>query len=258
MERSARVAAKNIRRSVNGPYHTRTRTQTRSNANDAPWLGLLKESKGRRREIVGGVHKRTTPDDVLTERKEQCCVQRNENKVTLDAAEEEGSKRSKAIPEAEEEYIDRERKERCCIKQDKNKLTLETAGEEWSERSEATPQAEEEYIDTGDSEYDGLIRDFQKVTAHMRLAVKAQTREIECLRDEIDRMHSESAAAVTREEEKETCKICFNAPRNTVILPCGAFEFCNGCVQILVKDGRLCPTCRGSIDGFLRVQNVLG
>ena len=45
--------------------------------------------------------------------------------------------------------------------------------------------------------------------------------------------------------EQFDCKICYEFPANTVILPCGHMASCSQCISSLTK----CPICRSSIDG---------
>ena len=47
-----------------------------------------------------------------------------------------------------------------------------------------------------------------------------------------------------REQEEETCKICYNGPINSVLVPCGHFFACMRCAERLVSS---CPICKHEI-----------
>ena len=48
------------------------------------------------------------------------------------------------------------------------------------------------------------------------------------------------------------CKICFDAPINTVLVPCGHLCVCLECSKRLVGSSRVCPICRTKIRKVVR------
>jgi hypothetical protein len=57
-------------------------------------------------------------------------------------------------------------------------------------------------------------------------------------------------------EEARLCTICFEHPRDTVVLPCMHAHFCGGCLRGagLAAAATTCPTCRGVIAGTLALR----
>ena len=49
-----------------------------------------------------------------------------------------------------------------------------------------------------------------------------------------------------------TCSICYTRERTHAILPCGHGGFCEACSDRVVRRAR-CPTCRGSVEGNIRI-----
>jgi hypothetical protein len=57
---------------------------------------------------------------------------------------------------------------------------------------------------------------------------------------------------LAKEQSKNICQICFNAPRDCVVLPCTHFHFCHDCLQNHQRQSKECPSCRGKINGLLQ------
>ncbi|KAI5055324.1 hypothetical protein GOP47_0030469 [Adiantum capillus-veneris] len=67
------------------------------------------------------------------------------------------------------------------------------------------------------------------------------------LADEIGHLDKQ----LTEEKEKHLCVVCFEKPRDTLVLPCMHFHYCFSCLmQHKQANGSTCPTCRGSIQGL--------
>ena len=63
---------------------------------------------------------------------------------------------------------------------------------------------------------------------------------------------AEAAGATTDAAAAGECKICFDAPINTVLLPCGHLCVCLECSKRLVGSSRVCPICRTKIRKVVR------
>ncbi|KAI5055325.1 hypothetical protein GOP47_0030470, partial [Adiantum capillus-veneris] len=67
------------------------------------------------------------------------------------------------------------------------------------------------------------------------------------LADEIGHLDKQ----LTEEKEKHLCAVCFDKPRDTLVMPCLHFHYCFSCLmQHKQANGSTCPTCRGSIQGL--------
>eukprot|EP01113_Clastostelium_recurvatum_P000620 TRINITY_DN10290_c0_g1_i1.p1 TRINITY_DN10290_c0_g1~~TRINITY_DN10290_c0_g1_i1.p1 ORF type:complete len:595 (+),score=110.66 TRINITY_DN10290_c0_g1_i1:11-1795(+) len=53
--------------------------------------------------------------------------------------------------------------------------------------------------------------------------------------------------------QDDQCVICFDAPRDTVFLPCRHLSSCLACAQLLQKSSGHCPMCRGGISDVMTV-----
>ena len=49
------------------------------------------------------------------------------------------------------------------------------------------------------------------------------------------------------DEDKDLCQICFEAKKDTILLPCGHYLYCTDCVEKQANPD-LCPYCRQKID----------
>ncbi len=49
------------------------------------------------------------------------------------------------------------------------------------------------------------------------------------------------------EEDTDLCRICFEANRDTILLPCGHYFYCTDCVEKLAHPD-VCPYCREKIN----------
>ena len=90
-------------------------------------------------------------------------------------------------------------------------------------------------------------------------------REQDCqkLREEFEKKLKEAETSDSksseriRELEKELeesraaqlCQICFERPRDCIIMPCTHLLYCRTCVTAHKKGDSRCPTCRGPISG---------
>eukprot|EP01012_Entosiphon_sulcatum_P052124 TRINITY_DN7161_c0_g1_i1.p1 TRINITY_DN7161_c0_g1~~TRINITY_DN7161_c0_g1_i1.p1 ORF type:complete len:206 (+),score=29.25 TRINITY_DN7161_c0_g1_i1:33-620(+) len=57
------------------------------------------------------------------------------------------------------------------------------------------------------------------------------------------------------EDESKKCIVCIDRDRTHTILPCGHFHFCGTCIEQLLADKRECPSCRGPVNGVLRIHS---
>lgn len=55
-----------------------------------------------------------------------------------------------------------------------------------------------------------------------------------------------------KEEARTTCRICFIHVRDTLLLPCMHFQYCQSCLFEHRKRKNDCPTCRSPISGLLQ------
>jgi hypothetical protein len=63
-------------------------------------------------------------------------------------------------------------------------------------------------------------------------------------------------AGEAREEEEEPkcCIVCFDAPLEAVLVPCGHFALCMGCAgKIKQSNAADCPVCRNPILSFVKL-----
>ncbi|CAM6128343.1 unnamed protein product [Calypogeia fissa] len=100
---------------------------------------------------------------------------------------------------------------------------------------------------TMESERDRLKKDF--------VGLRDRTKEAQRLQVDKDIAQASVAALaeeLANEKEKSCCQICFNNPRDAIVLPCMHFLYCNECLQAHQKRNPECPTCRGKINCVLR------
>jgi hypothetical protein len=63
-----------------------------------------------------------------------------------------------------------------------------------------------------------------------------------------------AAPAPHPDVEETQCVVCFNAPKDHIIVPCGHQCVCAGCAELLTKTRRpLCPVCREPIQQTMKV-----
>lgn len=51
-----------------------------------------------------------------------------------------------------------------------------------------------------------------------------------------------------------TCRICYDRPRNVVVLPCSHAQYCAVCIAKVLCTSRKCPTCREMITRFIHFK----
>lgn len=51
-------------------------------------------------------------------------------------------------------------------------------------------------------------------------------------------------------EDARLCTICFELPRNAILLPCSHGHYCQRCAIQVFNDKKPCPTCRVKLTGF--------
>eukprot|EP00897_Mesotaenium_endlicherianum_P008528 jgi/Mesen1/7703/ME000405S06992 len=54
------------------------------------------------------------------------------------------------------------------------------------------------------------------------------------------------------EKERGVCSICFEQPRDVLVLPCMHFHYCNSCIVTSLEARNVCPTCRSPVSGVLK------
>ena len=54
-------------------------------------------------------------------------------------------------------------------------------------------------------------------------------------------------------DEQQTCRVCFDKPRQCALRPCGHVTLCEACLARVMRVNRQCPVCRQRIDGYCRV-----
>eukprot|EP01029_Cantina_marsupialis_P029212 TRINITY_DN779951_c0_g1_i1.p1 TRINITY_DN779951_c0_g1~~TRINITY_DN779951_c0_g1_i1.p1 ORF type:complete len:439 (-),score=124.21 TRINITY_DN779951_c0_g1_i1:356-1672(-) len=58
-------------------------------------------------------------------------------------------------------------------------------------------------------------------------------------------------------DDSGCCNICFDSPKNAVIIPCGHLAGCFECLEAVAKSQTSkCPACRGDVEKVMRVFNV--
>lgn len=63
-----------------------------------------------------------------------------------------------------------------------------------------------------------------------------------------------SEAREEEEEEPKCCIVCFDAPLEAVLVPCGHFALCMGCAgRIKESNAADCPVCRNPILSFVKL-----
>jgi hypothetical protein len=104
-----------------------------------------------------------------------------------------------------------------------------------------------------------------------QLQVKLHLVEQQVQQEVQQRLNQEAAAAAAQQalreaqekvEQATLCQICFEQPRDTVLMPCMHFLYCAGCVRKGVeqaaagKDGGVlrCPVCRAPVSGQVVVH----
>jgi len=67
--------------------------------------------------------------------------------------------------------------------------------------------------------------------------------------------HSNTDKIDKKEEEDitEECCICFDAPKEALIAPCGHLSCCMTCAEALKNNSETCPICRGNIESIFKV-----
>jgi len=64
------------------------------------------------------------------------------------------------------------------------------------------------------------------------------------LYDLFERMIDLNDEILERLEELKFCGVCYSAPKNVVLTPCGHMFFCNDCTTNFTSHHKLCPRCR--------------
>lgn len=62
----------------------------------------------------------------------------------------------------------------------------------------------------------------------------------------------ERALKIYEDIASPECAICFAAPKDTIIDPCGHFYMCSNCARSVTK----CPICRGPITGLVNKSQM--
>ena len=61
------------------------------------------------------------------------------------------------------------------------------------------------------------------------------------------------AANLVNESQKE-CVVCYEANKDTVVLPCRHMCLCINCSQIVRMQTNKCPICRTTVSSFLHIK----
>jgi hypothetical protein len=70
----------------------------------------------------------------------------------------------------------------------------------------------------------------------------------------VQEMQAQLGNSVVREDAETMCVVCFDAPKDHAIVPCGHQCVCAGCAEQLTKTRTpSCPVCRGPIERTMRV-----
>ncbi|KAL3698266.1 hypothetical protein R1sor_012342 [Riccia sorocarpa] len=76
----------------------------------------------------------------------------------------------------------------------------------------------------------------------------------EAKRDKLQADFRLSELSLEAEKAKLLCQICMVKTRDTIVLPCTHFLYCNSCLFIHKRRSNTCPACRGSIAALLHCQ----
>ncbi len=52
---------------------------------------------------------------------------------------------------------------------------------------------------------------------------------------------------VYEDKDCTDCVVCFDLPKEVVIVPCGHYALCKECIEQIIKTNGKCPLCRGEI-----------
>jgi len=88
----------------------------------------------------------------------------------------------------------------------------------------------------------GVVHELQEARRHLAL----MAREREALATRVQQLESE----LETQKDVVLCKICRQAQRNCVVLPCLHFTSCDMCFKRHCVGNVSCPTCSGRITGF--------
>ena len=53
------------------------------------------------------------------------------------------------------------------------------------------------------------------------------------------------------------CVVCFDAPRDAVLMPCGHADLCMACAKQVARTNALCPICRAPIAQALQFGETI-
>lgn len=81
----------------------------------------------------------------------------------------------------------------------------------------------------------------------VRLSSAVPLTELESVRNELSRTATEWRE---KYEQAVLCQICYDLPRNVLLLPCTHSLYCKGCID-RISGPRACPACRSPIAGQL-------
>jgi E3 ubiquitin-protein ligase BRE1 len=103
-------------------------------------------------------------------------------------------------------------------------------------------------------------------TSHLRLQQQATElqlaqRKVAELSQELERTQNstksltkelrEAKTKIEQQEARHLCGICFERPRDAIVLPCTHFLYCNQCLSENTKNSKKCPACRSALSGVL-------
>ena len=63
----------------------------------------------------------------------------------------------------------------------------------------------------------------------------------------VDNPDASVAAGPVGGDEDRTCVVCFEAPRDAVLIPCGHAVTCMACARKIAETSDICPMCRAVI-----------
>jgi len=101
-------------------------------------------------------------------------------------------------------------------------------------------------VNTKQERHESELEKTEKKIIKLTKQLKQKTEEAESLNIRLE----STQRKLEEEHNKSSCIICYERPRNTVLLPCMHFLFCIECTQAL-KESR-CPNCRCTIHGKLQ------
>ncbi|KAL2634391.1 hypothetical protein R1flu_005870 [Riccia fluitans] len=107
---------------------------------------------------------------------------------------------------------------------------------------------------SGNTSRKAFLAVVQKAKDRYDKDIQRFTESEEAKREQLEADLKISEQNLEAEKVKLICQICMAATRDTIVLPCTHFLYCNSCLVIHKTRSNTCPACRGSIAALLHCQ----